>query len=567
VNCGTERGTVPPKASAAAAQDAPPLRDAAQETGLVFQYFIGATGEHYFPEIVGGGIALLDYDGDGDLDIFLVQGDVFDPAIPAAQLTFPPPSTHWPGHRLFRNDVIPGGKLKFTDVTEAAGITRRTYGMGAAVGDYDNDGDPDLYITSFGSNVLYRNNGNGTFSDVTKEAGVDDTRWSSSASFVDYDRDGRLDLFVANYVDFTVATNKKCHSPWGSFDYCGPQSYKGEPASLFHNEGNGRFRDVSTRAGVTKPGPGLGVVTGDWNRDGWTDIYVANDQSANYLWFNKGDGTFEEKGLMAGAAFNADGRPEASMGVDSGDFDNDGDEDLFMVNLAGQKCALYVNDGKGSFADLTSRLALEIPSRPFTGFGARWFDFDHDGWIDLFVANGAVTTLESQRGSPFPYRQRSQLYRNSRGRTFSEIKSGAALALEEVGRGAAFGDVDNDGDIDIVVSNNNGPVRLLLNDASGGRPWLQVRLQGVRSNREGAGARVALVREDGSMQWKTARTDGSYLSASDPRIHFGLGEAAGIRGIGVEWPGGRREFWEQKRINTLVVLREGGGSAWPSGAN
>lgn len=541
-----------------------PFRDAAEETGLDFRHFIGAVGDYYLPEITGAGVGVLDYDRDGDLDVFLVQGDLFDPATPVDRLMFAPPSTHGPGHRLFRNDLIPGGRLRFTDVTESAGITRRTYGMGVAVADYDNDGDPDLYITSFGSNVLYRNKGNGTFAEATREAGVDDPRWSSSAAFVDYDRDGKLDLFVANYVDFTVAGNKECHSPSGARDYCSPLSYAGESASLFHNEGRGRFRDVSRQAAIAKPGPGLGVVTGDWNRDGWTDVYVANDQSANYLWINRGDGTFEDRGLIAGAAFSGDGQPEGSMGVDSGDFDNDGDEDLFVVNLAGQKCDLYLNDGSGSFSDTTARFALQLPCRPFTGFGTRWFDFDHDGWLDLFVASGAVFTVENQRGSPFPFRQRSQLYRSVGGRSFMEIKAGAALAREDVGRGAAFGDIDNDGDADIVVSNGNGPARLLLNDASAGRSWLQVRLEGVRTNRDGIGARVAVVREDGSRHWKTARTDGSYMSASDPRLHFGLGEAAAIRGIGVIWPGSGPEFYEQKRVNTLVVLREGQGTDWPS---
>jgi enediyne biosynthesis protein E4 len=561
VSCGS--GGVP--ASNALVETPSPFRDAAEETGLEFHHFLGAVGKYYLPEITGSGAGLLDYDGDGDLDVFFVQGDLFDPATPVDRLTFARPSTHWPGHRLFRNELIPGGKLKFTDVTERAGIKRRTYGMGVAVGDYDNDGDPDLYITSFGSNLLYRNNGNGTFSDVTREASVDDPRWSSSATFVDYDRDGRLDLFVANYVDFTVANNKKCNSPSGAPDYCSPTVYEGEPSRLFHNEGQGRFRDVSRKAAITKPGPGLGVVTGDWNRDGWIDIYVANDQSANYLWINRGDGAFEERGLMAGAAFNADGKPEASMGVDSGDFDGDGDEDLFMVNLTGQKCALYLNDGNGNFEDVTARFALQVPSRPFTGFGTQWFDFDHDGWMDLFVANGAVMTIENQRGSPFPFRQRSQLYRNLGGRTFREIRSGAALSREEAGRGAAFGDIDNDGDIDIVVSNGNGPARLLLNEASAGRSWLQVRLEGVRTNRDGTGARVAVIREDGSIQWKTARTDGSYMSANDPRLHFGLGNAVAIRGVGVVWPGSRPELYEEKRVNTLIVLREGRGSAWKAG--
>jgi hypothetical protein len=552
-------------AGTASVETASPLRDAARESGLEFHHFIGAIGDYYLPEITGAGVGLLDYDRDGDLDVFFVQGDLFDPSTPLGRLTFAPPSAHWPGHRLFRNDLTSSGRLTFTDVTEQAGLQRRSYGMGVAVGDYDNDGDPDLYVTSFGSNALYRNNGNGTFAEVTREAGVDDPRWSSSAAFVDYDRDGRLDLFVANYVDFTVATNKKCQSASGARDYCSPSAYGGVPASLFHNEGRGRFRDVSRQAAITKPGPGLGVVSGDWNGDGWMDVYVANDQAANYLWINRGDGTFEDRGSIAGAAFNADGQPEGSMGVDSGDFDNDGDEDLFMVNVTGQKCALYLNDGHGNFSDVTARFSLQIPSRPFTGFGTRWFDADHDGWMDLFVANGAVFTVESQRGSPFPFKQRSQLYRNVGGRTFEEIRSGPALAREDVGRGAAFGDIDNDGDVDIVVSIGNGPARLLLNDAAAGRSWLHVRLEGVRTNRDGAGARVAVIRQDGSILWKTARTDGSYMSASDPRLHFGLGEAAAIRGIGVVWPSSGPELYEEKRVNTQVVLREGQGTPWPAG--
>ena len=462
------------------ARAAPLFREVAQETGLRFTHEPGAAGQYRLPEIIGSGVALLDYDGDGDLDVYLVQGS------PNARTS----------SRLFRNEMMKDRRLRFTDVTETAGVARRGWGMGAAVGDYDNDGDPDLYVTSFGSNTLYRNEGRGRFADVTSEAGVDDPRWSASAAFVDYDADGDLDLFVTAYVDFSEKGNKPCYDPAGQRDYCLPAEYRPLPARLFRNEGGGRFSDVTDPSGIgSAAGAGLGVVSTDANGDGFLDLYVANDGTKNHLWMNTGNGRFTEDGLMSGTAYDAAGRAEAGMGVAAADFDADGDEDLFVTNLIGETNTLYLNDGKGLFEDATVRLKLAAPSRPFTGFGTDWFDFDNDGWLDLFVANGAVAIVDVLRGRPYPYQQRNLLLRNEGGQGFRDLTgdAGPALALEEVSRGAAFGDIDNDGDVDIVVSNNNGPARLLLNEQRS-RHWLSIRLEGTTAARDGQGALVRVLR-------------------------------------------------------------------------
>jgi hypothetical protein len=501
------RAAEPPASPTPAAA---PFREASADSGLEFHHFTGATGKLYMPEIMGSGVALVDYDSDGDLDVFLVQGDRLDRD---GDPVFPVPASHWPGSRLYRNELVPGGRLRFTDVTEAAGVGHQGAGMGVATGDYDNDGHPDLYLAAFGSNVLYHNEGNGTFKDVTRPAGVDDPRWSTSAAFLDYDRDGDLDLVVVNYVDFQVKGNRKCTSRTGEPDYCTPKAYSPTPARLVRNDGNGRFTDVSRASGIaSKPGPGLGVVCADLNGDGWIDIYVANDGAANHLWINRGDGTFVENGLMSGTAYNADGRPEAGMGVSAGDFDGDGDEDLFLTHLLNEKNRLYLNEGNGIFHDATAEFGLDPGNSPFTGFGTEWFDYDNDGFLDLFVTNGAVQIMDSLRGAPYPYHERKQLFRNSGPPKFgfTEVapEPGSALSLSEVGRGAAFGDVDNDGRVDIVVSNNNGPARLLLNQTRR-RHWLMVQLTGVSSNRGGLGARVAVLRHGGNALWRRVHTDGS----------------------------------------------------------
>jgi len=538
----------------------PTFREAARESGLAFHHFTGATGQFYLPEIMGAGVALFDYDADGDLDVFLMQGIVLEPGKTLSDARFPPTSGWRPGNRLFRNMLKETGKLQFIDITDQAGLNDRGYGMGVAVGDYNNDGYPDLYVTNFGSNVLYRNNGDGTFSDVTRDAGVGADGWSASAAFVDYDKDGYLDLYVTRYLDFTTHGNKECFNATGERDYCSPTAYKPLTHRLFRNLGNGRFQDVTQAAGITAAaGPGLGVSCADFNGDGWPDIYVANDGAANLLWLNKGNGTFREAGLLSGAAYSADGVTRAGMGVTAGDFERNGAESILVTNLIREGATLYRNNGRGEFTDSTLQFRLHQPTFPYTGFGVQWFDYDNDGRLDLFIANGAVTSIETLRGSPYPFNQRNLLLHNE-DKEFREVsaEAGPPFRLSEVGRGAAFGDIDNDGRIDIVVANNNGPVRLLLNETMPRNHWLEVRLQGVKCNRDGIGARVAVLPDGQTPLWRRAHSDGSYLSASDVRVHFGLEAKTEIR-VWVDWPDGLREVWTGVPADAIVTLREGTG--------
>lgn len=524
---------------------APTFEEVAEQTGLRFQHFIGAMGNFYLPEIMGSGVALIDYDSDGDLDVYLLQGALLepDPALPT------------PTNVLFRNEMIPAGELRFTDVTEAAGVGDPGYGMGAAVGDYDGDGDSDLFVTNFGPNVLYRNNGDGTFSDATVEI-MKGELWSTSAAFLDYDRDGDLDLAFANYVDFTPRTNKECYAPTGSRDYCSPTVYAPVPDRLLRNGTGGRWTDVSVESGWGQAfGNGLGLVAGDLNDDGWMDVYVANDGTANQLWMNRGDGTFQDTALRAGAAYNIDGMPEAGMGIAAADFDSDGDEDLFVTHLKSESSTLYVNDGLGNFQDMTARFGLGSISMAHTGFGVSWLDYDLDGFLDLFVANGAVTIEPGEGADAHPFRQRNQLYRYD-GERFVDFsdQAGEALALEDVSRGVAAGDLDLDGDQDLVVSNNNGPARLLLNLAGDGNRAIRLRVTAPH-------ARVALLAEDGSHRWTSVRPDGSYLSASEAAATFAVGSDR-PRHIGVIWPDGSRETFENVSPGETVWLRKGAGRAW-----
>ncbi len=532
----------------------PVFDEVASELGLAFEHSAGASGQFYVPEVMGAGAGLIDYDNDGDLDVYLIQNHPLEPG-----------KTPLPGrpHRLFRNDLTKGGALRFTDVTATSGLGGATYGMGVATGDYDNDGDTDLYVTALGPNTLYRNNGNGTFTDVTGEAGVGDDRWSTAATFLDYDRDGDLDLFVANYLDFSLAANKQCFDPAGTRDYCGPRSYRPVPDRLFRNDGQGRFTDVSEPAGITRAdGGGLGVSTGDYNGEGWLDLFVANDATPNQLWINQKNGTFADEGPLSGVALNASGNPEGSMGVASGDYDRDGDEDLFITNIIAETFALYTNDGRAGFDDTRVAAGRALPTAASTGFGADWIDYDNDGWLDLFMTNGAVNIVESLRGQAVPYRMRNLLFRNLGTGRFVETSrdGGAAFARAEVGRGAAFGDLDNDGDIDIVVTNTNGPVRLLRNRIGARQSWLQVRLDAAGVNREGYGSTIRIERQGAPPQVRRVRTDGSYLAASDPVQHFGLGDYDGPVTVRVDWLGGSSEQWQVPKLRQRLTLKRGTGT-------
>jgi len=521
------------------------------------------------PEIVGAGVALLDYDGDGDLDIYLIQGSFLNPAKKLIDALYPP-GKDWsggdwkPGNRLFRNDLIPSGKLHFTDVTEQAGVGSVGEGMGVAVGDYNNDGFPDLYVTNFGANILYRNNSNGTFTDVTKEAGVEDSQWSTSAAFCDLDGDGRLDLFVAHYVNFPVVGNPKCKNGSGERDYCGPKTFHPVPSRLFHNIGNGKFEDVTEKAGITAAyGAGLGVACADFNHDGRMDLYVANDQNANILWMNKGDLHFEDQALLAGAAYNGEGKALSGMGIAIGDVDNHGSEDILVTNLMGEANSLFRNEGNGFFHDSTAEFGLAAPSLPYTGFGVKWLDYDNDSFLDLYTVNGAVETVNALRGKPYPYQMKNRLFHND-GKKLMDVSevSGAALQLEAVGRGLAIGDLNNDGRVDMIATNNNGRPWLLLNQDQSDGHWLLVQTEGTRTNRMGLGAEVAVLRRGRKPLWRRSQPDGSYVSASDPRVHFGLGDSEKIDGVVVRWVGGSAEVFRNVKTDSIVKLREGSGQPW-----
>jgi hypothetical protein len=520
-----------------AAEPQPWLRDVTADVGLDFTHDTGATGNFLMPETIGAGVAVVDYDSDGDLDIFLVQ-------------------SQGGAHRLFRNDlqVAADGTrtLRFTDVTAGAGIVGRGYGMGVATGDVDGDGFVDLYVTAVGSNALYRNKGDGTFEEITARAGVDDERWSTSAAMVDIDGDGHLDLFVANYIDFSPAISKPCFESAGAQDYCLPTRYRAQPDRLFRNRGDGTFEDVSQPSGILRAfGNGLGVAVGDYDRDGRPDIYVANDATPNQLWRNLGGGRFEDVGPLSGTAFNALGRPEGSMGIASGDYDGDGDEDLVVTNLRTETFVLYENDGTGGFLDRRVESGLAQSTPMSTGFGTDWADFDNDGVLDLVVANGAVNLVPSLRGTANPYRERNQLFRGiGPGRDASPRRPAARLeeltgaaagpAFEplEVSRGLAIGDLDNDGFADVVITTSNGPARVLRNTAATGGGWLGLDLRQTGSNRLAIGATVSVDAGPAAGTLFRVRTDGSYLSASDVRVIVGMGRHTAPVGVSITWPDG-----------------------------
>lgn len=546
------------------AQPQPPFVEIASKVGLQFTHFNGMSGEFYFPENVGVGAALFDFDNDGDLDVYLRQGAMLGEGKTLNDALFPPPPGDSLGDRLFRNDWYlngDGGRvLRFVDITSRSGIVVNSYGMGVAVGDYDNDGWIDLYLTNLEANQLLHNNGDGTFEETSQVAGVDIELWSVSASFLDYDRDGWLDLYVGNYVDFSLENHKPCFAESSARDYCGPRSYRPSPDRLFRNRGDGTFEDVSAVSGIAQEfGGTLGVVTLDFNLDGWLDIYVANDQLPNQLWMNQQDGHFQNEAVIAGVAVNESGAPEASMGVDAADFDDDGDEDIFVTHLRRQTNTIYVNQGEGWFSDKTLVAGLAAPSLAYTSFGTGWIDFDNDSRLDLLIVNGAVQRIEALalQNDPYPLHQTNQIFRNIGDGSFREVsqEAGAAFQMSDVSRGAAFGDLDNDGDTDVVICNNNGPVRLLRNTAADTSSWLGLHLDASGKSGLGLlGSRVLIHREGRRPMWRRPRVDGSYASANSPEILVGLNGATQISDLTVMWTDGTSEVWSDLPLQKIITL-------------
>ncbi|MGH9580961.1 MAG: CRTAC1 family protein [Terriglobales bacterium] len=519
----------------------------AREAGLRFRHFSGASPEKYVLETMGSGAAFLDFDNDGWLDIFLVNGSSV-PGNPAPKGT---------GHALYRNQ----GDGTFVDVTAKAGVASEgQYGMGVAAADYDGDGWTDIFVTGFGRNILYRNLGNGTFEDVTEKAGVVGGGWSTSAAFLDYDRDGRLDLFVARYVKFDFSNNITCGDRAKRIrTYCHPDVYDGLTSLLYHNQGDGTFKDASQETGIAAhTGKGLGVVAVDFDLDGWVDLYVANDSMRNFLFRNRGDGSFEEIGVHAGVAYDDGGRPQAGMGTAAGDYDGDGRADLIVTNLDHEYNDLYRNLG-AAFADLSYQTGFAPASIPLVGWGAEFFDFDNDGDLDILVVNGHVVDNVNLLRPGSRYSQPKLLFENTGGR-FREVakEHGAALSLPQVSRGAAFGDYDNDGDVDVLVLNLSGAPELLRNDGGNSGHWLSLALEGTKSPRDAIGT-VVRATVAGKTLTRFLTGGGSYLSASDHRIHLGLGAAEKAERIEIRWPSGTVEFLVNVAAGTFYHAREGEG--------
>lgn len=521
--------------------------DQTEASGIHFKHINGASEEKYLPETIGAGCLFFDYDNDGFLDIYLVNSGK------SCENTSQPRTQAGEMNVLYRNN----GDGTFTNVTTQVGFQKNNgYGMGCISADYDNDGDADLYLTNFGRNQLYRNNGDGTFTDVTSHAGVGDAHWSVSASFGDYNLDGYLDLYVVNYLDYQVETAHAC-SLEGVHIYCGPHEYPGARDTLYRNNGDGTFTDVTGRSGVRNTGKGLGVIWTDYNNDGYPDIFVANDAVQDFLYRNNGDGTFTDVAVTAGIAYNSEGRATASMGIANGDYDNDGLSDLFVTNFSLEVNSLFQNDGDGFFTMTTFETGLAEPSFSQLGFGTQFLDADNNGLLDLFVANGHVWDNVAQITPSLAYKQKCQFFSNTGTGNFNDVsqKAGVFFTRPVVARGTAIGDYDNDGDVDILVSCCGESAVLLRNDSKTENYWVKVQLVGTKSNRDGIGAKVK-VQTGEKTQVKEVVCGGSYASGSERAIVFGLGTHSTVQSIEVKWLGGHVQRLKNLSANQVIHIEE-----------
>jgi hypothetical protein len=524
--------------------------DVTQHLGVNFIHRASHTSKKYLPETMGAGVALFDYDNDGRLDIFFVNGAALNDPTPKG--TVPQKSAPQQWNRLYHQK----SDGTFEDLTVTAGMQGAGYGMGVAIGDYDNDGYEDVYVTAYGGNKLYHNNGNGTFSDVTQKAGVAGSGWSTSAAWIDLDADGLLDLVVLRYVEWDFADIWCGEHREGYRAYCHPDSFKPIVPLVYHNNGDGTFQEVAQKIGLGKPGKGLGIAIADYDHDGHMDFFVANDSMPEFLYHNQGDGTFEDVALLSGVAVDVDGRTYAGMGTDFADYDNDGWPDIVVSNLAAQRYALYRNNGDGTFTYASAASGLSRMTATHSGWGLRFFDYDNDGWKDLLIAQGHDLDTIERTFPNLRYREPLLLAKNS-GHSFLDVSGEAGSVFKQawVGRGLAIGDVDNDGRVDAVVTTNDGPAYILHNQTPTQNHWLSLKLVGHKSNRDGIGATVKMATASG-LQHATVTTASSYMSASDKRVHFGLGKDTVAQTIEIRWPSGVVQMLKDIRGDQLFEVNE-----------
>jgi len=519
--------------------------DVTAAAGITFRHNSGAFGKKYLPETMGAGCAFLDFDNDGWQDILLVN------------------SKNWPerqGSKTYLSLYHNNRNGTFADVTQAAGLAVEMYGLGCAAGDYDNDGNVDIYVTCLGPNRLFRNLGAGRFADVTAKARVDDPGFSSSAAWVDYDKDGKLDLFVCNYVEWSVEKDVNCTLDGKNKSYCTPERYKGQSPTLYKNRGDGTFENVTERAGLKDPtSKAMGVALIDYDGDGWMDLFVTNDTEPNRLYKNNGNGTFADVGVEAGVAFNDAGKARAGMGVDAADYDGSGRQSVIIGNFTNEMMALYRNEGTGLFTDEAQASNVGKASAQSLTFATFFFDYDLDGLLDIFAVNGHVSDDISSVQPKTKYAMPPHLFRNLGKNRFEEVTSrmGGELGRPEVGRGAAYGDFDNDGDLDLLTTANNGPARLFRNDGGNQNNVLRIKTVGTASNRDGIGAKVTLKTAGGATLWSLVKTGSSYCSQSELTLTFGLGKADKVASIEVVWPSGRKETIADLAANQSIVIQEG----------